>query len=229
MIERPPPMEFPYGVIEKALAVAYKIPDERRPVGFRGMISNLQKMGVLGPQSRVGRGAKLVYTHVEFNRLVLALEFSEFGIPPATAVALVEAYWSDKLKPIIEAAADPIGIDPAPPEGADVILYLGGVGLRTGSLRGETGPRVPIIERSSLDELPAAMKRWMAETPDHPAPRALFVNLSARMRAFHAALGVEYRDVPLDDREAAAISKAINKRETTKGTPREGHGGGAMK
>jgi hypothetical protein len=204
MIERPPPLEFSYGVIEKALAVAYGIPEAVRPAGFRSLLSSVQKMGVLGAQSRVGRGAKLSYTHVEFERLILALEFLELGLPPATAVALVEAYWESKLKAIIGAAQDPIGINPEKPRGEDVILCLVGGGFRTSSLRGERGPIASIIERCSLDELPAAMKEWMTPPPDDPAPpRALVVNLSSRLRAFHAALGVEYLTEALDDRAAA--------------------------
>jgi hypothetical protein len=198
------PPKFSYGVVERALAVAYRIPEERRPGGFRSALNNLQRLGALGPQSHIGRGAALTYTHIEFNRLILALEFSEFGIPPATAVALVEAYWESKLKAIIGAAQDPIGIDPEEPRGADVILYLGGVGFRTGSLRGETGPSVPNIESSSLDTLPAAMTRWLAATPDNPTPpRGLVTNLSARLRAFHAALGVAYLAEALDERRTA--------------------------
>ena len=200
MIERPPPLKFSYGVVEKALAVAYGISDERRPVGFRGMISNLQKHGVLGPQSRVGRGAHLVYTPLEMHRLVLALEFSEFGLPPATVVGLLETYWESILWPIIYAAARPIGLLPEEPEGKDTVLFLGGGGLRTDSLRGAAGPIVPVIDRCSLDELPVAMPRWMTTTPN---ARGLIVNLSARLRAFHTALGDANLDDVLAERAAA--------------------------
>ena len=200
MIERPPPLKFSYGVVEKALAVAYGISDERRPVGFRGMISNLQKHGVLGPQSRVGRGAHLVYTPLEMHRLVLALEFSEFGLPPATVVGLLETYWESILWPIIYAAARPIGLLPEEPEGKDTVLFLGGGGLRTDSLRGAAGPIVPVIDRCSLDELPVAMPRWMTTTPN---ARGLIVNLSARLRAFHTALGDANLDDALAERAAA--------------------------
>ena len=200
MIERPPPLKFSYGVVEKALAVAYGISDERRPVGFRGMISNLQKHGVLGPQSRVGRGAHLVYTPLEMHRLVLALEFSEFGLPPATVVGLLETYWESILWPIIYAAARPIGLLPEETEGKDTVLFLGGGGLRTDSLRGAAGPIVPVIDRCSLDELPVAMPRWMTTTPN---ARGLIVNLSARLRAFHTALGDANLDDALAERAAA--------------------------
>jgi hypothetical protein len=200
------PPKFSYGVVERALAVAYRIPEERRPGGFRSALNNLQRLGALGPHSHIGRGAALTYTHVEFNRLILALEFCEFGIPPATAVALVETYWESKLKAIIGAAQDPIGILPDRPEGDDVILCLVGVALRTSTLRGETGPVAPIIEQRSLDDLPAAMTQWM--TPNDPTPRAMIVNLSARFRAFHAALGVEFLNEATDEKSTGVLPDA---------------------
>lgn len=208
MIERPPPMEFSYGVVEKALATAYGVSEAVRPAGFRGMISNLHKLGALGPQSRVGRGAKLTYTHIEFTRLILAIEFCEFGLPPATAAALVGRYWESKLKTIIGVAQEAFGIVPEKPRGHDVILCLVGGGLRTDSLRGEKGPVVPIIERCALDDLPAALKQWMTTTPDDPAPpRALIANLSARLRDFHNALVDENLAEALDERRTALAGK----------------------
>jgi hypothetical protein len=178
-----PPLEFPYGTIERSLATAYGVEDAVRPAGFRGMVNNLQKHGVLGPKSRVGRGAPLTYTPNEFNRLIVAIELCELGVPPATAVSIVGDYWKT-LKPIVHAAGRGIGLVPEAPEGADIVLYLGGVGLRTGLLRGEQAPVVPVIDRCTLDELPAAMRKWMTT----PNERGLVVNISARLRTFHAAL-----------------------------------------
>jgi hypothetical protein len=184
MPKLPPPLRFPYSTVERALAAAYGISDERRPAGFRSMISNLQKHGALGPQSRVGRGARLTYTPVEMHRLVLAIELSELAVPPATAAALLEAYWEPKLKPFVHEAARPIGLAHEEPPGNDIILFLGGVALRTDSLRGEIAPSVPNVDQCSLNELPVVMRRWMTA----PNERGLIVNLSARLRAFHAAL-----------------------------------------
>jgi hypothetical protein len=206
------PPKFSYGVIEKALAVAYGIPEERRPGGFRSALNNLQRLGALGPNSHIGRGAALVYTHTEYNRLILTLEFCEFGIPPATAVALVTGYWESNLKAIIGAAQDPIGILPDRPEGDDVILCVRGIALRTAGLRGEAGPVVPNIDRCALAELPTAAKQWMAGTPGDPSPpRAMIANLSARCRAFHTALGVEFLAEATEERRAALVGKQLPK------------------
>jgi hypothetical protein len=199
-----PPLTFSYGVVEKALAVAHGISETVRPAGFRSMVSNLQKHGVLGPHSRVGRGATLVYGPVEMHRLVLALELCELGVPPATAAGLLDRYWESTLRAITFAAARSIGRVPEEPIGNDTILYLGGVGFRTGLLRGEKSPVVPIIGQCVLDELPVAMTQWMMVTPSEPAPpRGLVVNLSARLRAFHSALGAANLDDALAERRAA--------------------------
>ena len=135
--------EISYGAVERAFAATHGISDAVRQAGFRSMLSNLQKLGALGAQARVGRGAALKYGPTELHRLLLALEFCELGIPPATAVALVETYWESKLKAICRDAernnpavrgGEPI--DPAD----DIVVHLGGISLRTGLLRGERFP-----------------------------------------------------------------------------------------
>jgi hypothetical protein len=58
---------------------------------------------------------------------------------------------------------------------------------------------VPNINRCKLKDLPTYIKAWMRMTPNDPAPpRALIVNLSARLRAFHSALS----DAEMDERRA---------------------------
>ena len=200
-----PKLTFAYGAVEKALAAAYQIPEADRSSGFRSMIGNLQKLGALGAQARVGRGKALVYTVVEMHRLQLAIELCEFGLSPATAVSLIEAHWEPKLWPVISAALN--GLMHEEPGGADVILRVGGVSLRTDSLRGEP-PGAPDIDHCTLAEAPIAMARWMAASPDRPTPpRALIVNLSARLRAFHDALADANLDDALAERRAALVGE----------------------
>ena len=142
-------------------------------------------MGVLA-------GAALKYTSTELHRLILTLEFCELGIPPATAVSLVNTSWN-KLKAIMGTAERAIVHDESPSN--DIIIHLGGVSLRTGSLRDEEFPGVPNINRCKLSELPDSIKRWMAmNQDDRVPPRALVVNLSARLRAFHTALADAHMD-----------------------------------
>jgi hypothetical protein len=193
-------------VVERALAVAYDIPQALRPAGFRSMVANLQKLGALGPQARVGRGRTLTYTPLELHRFLLALELSEFGLAPATAVSIIETYWETKLEPIVDAALT--RLMHGEPGGGDVILCLRGVTLRTASLRGEA-PGVPNIDQCSLDQLPIAMATWMTATANDPAPpRALVVNLSARLRAFHTALADANLDDALAERSAGKFHNA---------------------
>jgi hypothetical protein len=199
-----PKLSFPYGTVERALAIAYDVPEAVRPAGFRSMVTNLQKLGALGAQARVGRGVALVYTPLEMHRLLLTLEFCELGLAPSTAVSLVDSHWKTKLKAIVDAAET--GLVRDEPTGKDVILYLGGVSLRTGSLRGEAVPGVPGIGCCSLDELPIALKQWMAMTLTAP-PRALVVNLSGRLRAFHNALADAHMEDPRPERRASVGDK----------------------
>jgi hypothetical protein len=197
--------ETSYGPIERALATTHGISDAVRQAGFRSMLSNLQKLGALGPQARVGRGATLKYGPTELHRLILTLEFCELGIPPATAVALVDTYWEAKLKKII-ADAERV-VEREEPRGNDVIIHLGGVGLRTGPLKGERFPGVPNINSCRLSELPKYVTQWMAMRPDDPVPpRALVVNLSARLRAFHAEFAKTFLEDALADRGREAAN-----------------------
>ena len=228
MIKRPPPMEFSYGVVEKALATAYGVSEAVRPAGFRGMISNLHKLGALGPQSRVGRGAKLTYTHIEFTRLILAIEFCEFGLPPATAAALVGRYWECKLKTIIGVAHEAFGIVPRKTPRPRHRSLSCRRRLRTDSLRGEKGPVVPVIDRCSLDDLPDAMRRWMTTTPD---ARGLIMNPAASASRHLSALAVTNLDDALDERRGRSYRapggsrrrEARRKRGNDQGSSRRAH------
>jgi len=210
-----PELQFLYRVVEPALAASYGIPEAARESGFRSMLNNLQKLGVLGKAARVGRGAPLVYTPLELHRLVVAIELCELGVPPATTAALIANYWESHLKAICRDAErnNPAvrGGEPIDP-GDDVLLYLGGVSLRTGSLKGARSPSIPNINHCKLRNLPHHMVQWMKMDPgdnlvDLP-PRALVVNLSARLRTFHAALLRRHMDELRAEHAAGEVKKA---------------------
>jgi hypothetical protein len=185
----PNTLQFPYGVVERALATSHSIPEAVRTTTFRGMIGHLQKLGVLGEDARVGRGTPLVYSPTEMHRFIVAIELCELGVPPATVVALIASYW-EKLESICARAElnNPAlhGGEPIDPDD-DVVLFLGGLGLRTGPLRGERSPAIPNIDHCKLRDLPRHMAQWL-RTDSDDAARGLVVNLSARLRSFHAAL-----------------------------------------
>jgi hypothetical protein len=205
--------EISYGAVERAFAATHDISDTVRQAGFRSMLSNLQKLGALGAQARVGRGAALKYGPTELHRLLLTLEFCELGIPPATAVALVETYWESKLNAICRDAErnNPAvrGGEPIDPAN-DIVVHLGGISLRTGLLRGERFPGVPNINRCKLSQLPYYIEQWMRMTPDDPVPpRALVVNLSARLRSFHCALADAHMDELRAEHRAALATEKV--------------------
>ena len=199
---------FSYGTIERALAVSYGLPEAARETGFRSMLSNLQKLGVLGEAARVGRGAPLEYTPDMLHRFVLGLELCELGVPPATAASLIDSYWDSKLRAICRAAEEnnPAirGGKPIDP-GDDIVVYLGGVGLRTSTLKGARLPAIPAINRCNLRDLPKHIEQWMTmEGPNDAlglAPRALIVNLSARLRSIHASLADSHMRALIEERQ----------------------------
>jgi hypothetical protein len=192
-------LTFSYWAIEQALATSYGIPEAARESGFRSMLSNLQKLGVLGEAARVGRGTPLTYTPDTLHRFVVALEFCELGVPPATTATLIGGYWDSKLKAICSAAErnnpaarGDVPIDP----GDDIVIFLGGVGLRTSTLKGARSPAIPAINSCKLRDLPSSMQQWLTMRGPNDAlglaPRAWTVNLSARLRSVHDALSDAY-------------------------------------
>jgi hypothetical protein len=213
---------LPYRAIERALAATHGIPEAAREAGFRSMLSNLQKLGALGEAARVGRGAPLEYTPDMTHRLVLTLELCELGVSPATAVALIAAHWEPKLKGICTAAErnnPAVRADTPIDPGDDVIVHFGGVTLRTGSLKGARLPAIPNINHCLLRKLPDRIEQWMkmGQRGDLP-PRALMLNLSARLRAFHDALSSTYMEELRGERtaeiEKAGGGKAIGDRKS---------------
>jgi hypothetical protein len=218
-------LTFAYGTVERALATSYGIPETTRETGFRSMLNNLQKLGVLGEAARVGRGAPLVYTPSELHRFVVAIELCELGVPPATTAALIAAYWESKFAAICREAErnNPAARGGEPIDsGEDIVIYLGGVGLRTGSLKGAQSPNIPNINRCKLRDLSWHIVQWMRMNPnENPAelpPRALVVNLSARLRTFHAALLRPYMDQVRAESTGGKVKKARPARRKPRGS-----------
>jgi hypothetical protein len=214
-----------YGTVERALAASHGISETVREAGFRSMLNNLQKLGALGEKARVGRGSPLVYTPGEVHRLIFTLELCELGVPPATAVGLVDSYWDSKLKTICSDAErnNPAarGGEPIDP-GDDIVVHLGGVSLRTGSLKGARSPSIPNVNSCKLRDLPRHIGQWMGMDPDqNPAdlpPRALVLNLSARLRSFHRGLAAANLVELGAEREAARnVAAPANRRASGRG------------
>jgi len=186
-----------FGAVERALLQSHRIPDSLAGA-FRGRITSLQKQGLFGPKHRPGRGVALTYTADQFHRLIFACELLEFGIGPAAILAVVESLWERKLRDIFEKAEQ---ADPGPD---DIIMHMGGTRLLTDLWQNA----VPNVNRCKLSELSYYIERWMTMGPDDPVPpRALVVNLSARLRSFHAGLAASHLAGPRSERAAKIDEK----------------------
>jgi hypothetical protein len=163
---------------EAALIATYAVPAEALGA-FRGRITNLQKLNLFGPEHRPGRGKALPYGPDQFHRLIFACEVSEMGASPATIVTLVERFWESDLVSIF-GEAERAAEREAGPE--DVVLYMGGVRLMM------LGELIPNIDSCTLRQLSKQLSAWMGMDRKDLPPRFVAVNLSARLRTFHAAL-----------------------------------------
>jgi hypothetical protein len=134
------------------------------------------------------------------ERLVLAMELSEFGLTPAMIVTVVTRHWH-RLGPIFRAAQKQAMLDP---DDGDIILTLGAPRFTTGPWL-EQDEKMLAINKTTVDDLCAHIQAWM--THSTPPPRIIAVNLSARLRDFHAALIVASdggQKVLIDDEEPPA-------------------------
>ena len=173
--------ETTFGVIEAALVRTYGVPDKAQGA-FRGKLGNLQKQGLFGAKNMPGRGRALRYGPDQIHRLVFACELSELGCAPSVVVGLVDSLWERRIRSIFAKAEDVAERDPGP---NDVVMLMGGVRLMTGNWTSA----VPNVTAHLLRELPPKLSQWMMMgTGDPMPPRVLAVNLSSRLRQFHAAL-----------------------------------------
>jgi hypothetical protein len=177
--------ETSYSVVERALVRTYDIP-EKALGAFRGRLGNLQKQGIFGPKNMPGRGGRgLRYGPAMVHRMIFACELLEFGVSPAEVLDLIKVAWDRSLRKIFDKAEQTIECEPGQD---DVIMHLGGVSM----LKAGWSDTVPNVNSCSLRQLPDYVARWMSLNPDDPypsnlPPRALIVNLSARLRSFHEA------------------------------------------
>jgi hypothetical protein len=183
-----------FAVVEAAVAEAYTVPAKAMGA-FRGRLTNLQKHGLFGVRAMPGKGTALRYGPDQFHRLLFACEAFEFGIAPSIILKLVASRWDRRLSQIFKDAEKAAERDPGPD---DIIMHMGGVRLMTDGW----SEALANVNRCRLRELPGYVDQWMKMGPDDPAslaPRALVVNLSARLRSFHRALEKAYMASLSDD------------------------------
>jgi hypothetical protein len=171
--------ETSYSVIDGALIRTYEV-QERHLGRFRARITFLQKGGLLGVSP--GKGKALRYTPDLIHRLIFATELAEFGVMPQAVLETIADLWDSRIRSIFQRAEKAAGGQPGPD---DVVLLLGGISLTVGGWT-STAKALPNVNSFPLHRLAANLDLLMRY--DDPPPRALVVNLSARLRRFHDAL-----------------------------------------
>jgi hypothetical protein len=170
-----PPFTISYAPVEAALVDTYGIaPGDL--TAFRGRLAVLQKANLFGAHQRPGKGHKLVYTADHLHRLIFCCELYEFGIPPRAQLQLVADFWQSRITRIFTDAETSL-VRELPGE-HDIALLLTNVSLMSGTWAG-TAPGINHFPVWKLDAARMALAL---------RPRALIVNLTDRLRVFHAAL-----------------------------------------
>jgi hypothetical protein len=188
-------LEASYSRVEGALVWTYGV--HKRDFGrFRARITFLQKGGVLGVSP--GKGNALSYTPDLLHRLIFSMELAEVGVTPAATLGTVADLWERKIRGIFR-RAEKAAMVPSGPN--DEIMMLGGISLMVGAWT-STAKALPNVNGFPLHKLAANIDLLMRYSD--PAPRALVVNLSERLRTFHAALAATAES----DHPAAAHPKA---------------------
>jgi hypothetical protein len=174
--------EVPYAHVEAALVSAYGI-RRRDLAAFRAKLRLWQKMGVLGVSP--GKGKALSYTPDLIHRVIFSIELAENGVTPAVVVGTVRDLWEKRIRSIFEKAETAAMAAPGP---KDFCMMTGGHSLMIGGWT-SVEAALPNVQGFELRQLDAKIDLLIRmEAGDPLVPRAFVVNLSDRLRRFHAAL-----------------------------------------
>jgi hypothetical protein len=132
--------------------------------------------------TRPGKGTAIAYGPAEMERLIFALETSEIGLSPATVANLIETQWH-RLEPIFRDAQRSVMNDASD---ADIVLTIVAPCFATGPWLAPDNPPMPAFGKTTIGDLGAHMRLVLGHST--PPPRLIAINLSTRMRDFHAAL-----------------------------------------
>lgn len=172
-------VDFSYNSIEAAFAETYSV--RARDLGrFRARLTFLQKGGLLGVSP--GKGKPLRYTPDLIHRMLFAVELAEWGVMPAETLGTVADLWESRIRRIFE-RAEKAAMAPSGPD--DIVLMLASTSLTVGAWT-STAKAMPNVNGFPLHRLAGNLDLLMRY--GDPPPRAMVVNLSLRLRAFHAAL-----------------------------------------
>jgi hypothetical protein len=173
---------YPFSTVFGALAVLYEAESDAQRATLKARINHLQKLEVIGKSPGKGRALQYEIDHVW--RWVFCLELAEFGISPATAAALVAAYWKSHLVGIFHRAQKAIKT-----QGTPIFLFIRGAGLMSAAWRPKKNrfDDVPHVGQFTAETSDTILK-WMKDDQERAAPRISAVNLSARLRVLFAEL-----------------------------------------
>jgi hypothetical protein len=190
---------FEYNSVEAALVQTYGVRD--RDLGrFRARLTFLQKGGLLGVSP--GKGKALRYTPDLIHRMLFAVELAEVGATPGETLGTVADLWESRIRRIFE-RAEKAAMVPSGPD--DIVMMLGGISLTVGGWT-STAKALPNVNGFPLHRLAGNIDLLMRYSD--PPPRALVVNLSERLRTFHAALLRPYMDELRAEHAAGKARKA---------------------
>jgi len=200
------PFTTTYSAIVRSLGHAFDAGHDAREGALQARLVHLvQRLNILGSANKVGRGTKFEYGPTEMEKLIFALECIEVGIGPLVAARLIAEQWEDGIGAIMRAANSSVMHDAGP---GDVVLIFGGLHLASASWwkPSKKVPRVwdgqekvagvPSIMSCRVEDVGKHVSAWieLEQRPGAPPPHITAVNLTARMRKFHAELKVADMD-----------------------------------
>jgi hypothetical protein len=183
-----PGPSFSYAQVETALAKVYNAVDVQQGA-FQGRLKHLRKLGL--PRKTPGKGARIRYSKDDVAQLLVALEFSEFGIDPHLIVDIVLRDWkrNGPLSQAVQVTQFPGDDWLVPvrasfmswhwqPETATLRESAGGISVHSGRDR----TPVQVLTPFRASQASAFFKQ-------EPEGRFFVFNLSARVLAVERALG----------------------------------------
>ena len=189
-----------FATVEKALLRMHEV-EPQHEEAWRSRINFLRREGLLG--ERPGSGRRIGYhTADQLPKLLLALEMAQAAIAPRVALSLIAASWDDRLNGFFQQAEEA-----RRNETSDVWLLLAGITEMM-----ERDGAIPVIEVTTTDRLDVLR---MALDDTFVPGRALVINLTARLRKFHAAL-IEFYPQPEDHALDRRRDKAEGETKTRK-------------
>jgi hypothetical protein len=174
-----------YQVLERGLALLYGGDDSTQRGALRARLDGLKRAKVVGINP--GKGQRIVYDQEARVWLLLALELEEFGHEPAIIGALFERD-RETLRKLVTKAANADGKD------EDLLLTVQPAFMSDGwRKKGKDELPLPAIGKINGRRAMDGFYEWLRGTSrgggvTGSSPRACVFNLSARLRAFDAAL-----------------------------------------